>query len=504
MKSILVLGAGKSSGYLISYLIDEATVNGWNIVIADNNREAALEKTGRSPVAEVVSLNAHDLVARRALISKATAVISLLPPAFHYSVALDCLGLGVHFFTASYIDPQLETLRVEVEQKGLLFLCEIGLDPGIDHMSAMQMINEVKSAGGKIRSFKSHCGGLVAPESDDNPWHYKISWNPRNVVLAGEAGAVYKENGEITHLPYRQLFKAENTVEIPELGELCWYANRNSLPYMELYGLRDCGTFLRTTLRYPEFCLGWKTLVDLGFTNQTSMYDTDGMTLQHFFHTHLQTNDFAGWLDSNITSGFRETTDMFEKIQRLISLEEDDPENIQEDLKKFLLINDRGELDAVGVEEIKMKAAERLAWQKHEANLILNQLLFLGMNDDEMVINKGICSAADVLQFALEKKLALKDGDRDMIVMLHEIVYELDGKIYEGKSSLIVKGEDHIQTAMAKTVGLPLGIAASLFLRGQISVKGLQIPVISEVYKPVLAALSINRISFTETHRIVE
>jgi saccharopine dehydrogenase-like NADP-dependent oxidoreductase len=381
---------------------------------------------------------------------------------------------------------------------------ELGLDPGIDHMSARQMINEVNHAGGKIRSFKSHCGGLVAPESDDNPWHYKISWNPRNVVLAGKAGAVYKEDGEIKHLPYQLLFNAANTVEIPDLGELCWYANRDSLPYMELYGLEKCHSFLRTTLRYPEFCLGWKTLIDLGFTDETQMYDTDGMTLQHFFRTHLQKNGFAEWLDLNITEGFRETTDVFEKIKRLIDLEEDDPESIQDDLKKFMLINEHGELDAISVEEIKLKAAARLAWQKHEASLILNQLLFLGMNDDELLINRGICSAADVLQFTIERKLVLKDGDRDMIVMLHEMVYELDGETYEGKSSLIVKGEDHINTAMARTVGLPLAIAASLFLKGKIAVTGLHIPVIREVYEPVLAALRTNRISFTESHRLAE
>jgi saccharopine dehydrogenase-like NADP-dependent oxidoreductase len=503
MDSILVLGAGKSSVYLIEYLIAEANTHGWKIIVADNDPAAALEKTGGSPIAEVTALDIHNSPARKHVIARATIVISLLPPTLHYFVALDCLEFGKHLFTASYIDDDLEKLRQEVEAKNILFLCELGLDPGIDHMSAMQMIDDICKAGGKINSFKSHCGGLVAPESDDNPWHYKISWNPRNVVLAGQAGAVYKEAGEITHLAYQQLFKAENTVEIPELGELCWYANRNSLPYMELYGLESCETFLRTTLRYPEFCLGWKTLVDLKLTDQSLMYDTDGMTLQRFFKLHFAQNGFAEWLETNVTSGFRNTTDMLQKIERLISLDEDPPANVHDDLKKFMLIDDRGQLNTVGLDEIKIKAAEQVAWQKHEASLLLKQLIWLGMSDDESVINKGNCSAADVLQFALEQKLSLNPGDRDMVVMLHEIGYELGGKIYEGKASLIVKGEDHIHTAMAKTVGLPLAVAASLFLQGKIKLTGLHIPVLKEIYEPVLSSLKRNSITFTEMHAIV-
>jgi saccharopine dehydrogenase-like NADP-dependent oxidoreductase len=503
MNSILILGAGKSSVYLIEYLIEEARLNHWKIRVADYDIEAARAKTGNSVFAEVMFLDIHDMDSRKKIISEATLVISLLPPALHYFVALDCLELGKHLFTASYIDENIRKLSAEIGEKNLLFLCELGLDPGIDHMSAMQMINEIRDSGGKIHSFKSHCGGLVAPENDDNPWHYKISWNPRNVVLAGQAGAVFKDSGEIIHVPYDQLFKPENTVEIPELGELCWYANRNSIPYMELYKLDSCHTFLRTTLRYPEFCLGWKNLVDLKLTDETIKYETDGMTLQSFFKQHFSQHGFAEWVDKTLTAGFRETAEILEKIEMLITLSEDPAEDVKDDLKKFMLIDEYGHLNTIGIDEIKLKAADRVAWQKHEASLIINQLVFLGM-DDELLINKGNCSAADVLQFALEKKLALNDGDKDMIVMLHEVDYILDGKSFHARASLIVKGEDNIHTAMAKTVGLPLGMAASLFLQGQLPLKGLQIPVTKEVYDPVMRGLKSKGISFLETHKVID
>ncbi|RYY13794.1 MAG: saccharopine dehydrogenase [Chitinophagaceae bacterium] len=503
MNSILILGAGKSSVYLIEYLIEEARQYEWKIRVADYNIEAARTKTGNSPYAEAIFLDIHDIEARKELIADSTIVISLLPPTLHYFVALDCLELGKHLFTASYIDENIRQLRSEIEEKKLLFLCELGLDPGIDHMSAMQMIDSIREAGGIIHSFKSHCGGLVAPENDDNPWHYKISWNPRNVVLAGQAGAVFKESGEIIHLPYHQLFQPENTVEIPELGELCWYANRNSIPYMELYGLETCHTFLRTTLRYPEFCLGWKNLVDLKLTDETIRYDTDGMTLQTFFKLHFSQHGFAEWVDKNLTSKFRETAEILDKIEMLINLSEDPADDLKDDLKKFMLIDENGQLNTIGIDEIKLKAADRVAWQKHEASLIINQLVFLGMNDD-LLINKGICSAADVLQFALEKKLTLNEGDKDMVVMLHEVDYSLGGKNFHANASLIVKGEDNIHTAMAKTVGLPLGIAASLFLQGRLPLSGLRIPVTSEVYTPVMNGLKIRGIIFHENNETVE
>nr|WP_262713770.1 saccharopine dehydrogenase C-terminal domain-containing protein [Pseudobacter ginsenosidimutans] len=275
--------------------------------------------------------------------------------------------------------------------------------------------------------------GLVAPESDNNPWHYKISWNPRNVVMAGKAGAVYKENNEKVEIPYTALFNVNNTVQTPGLGELAWYANRDSLSYIPIYGLEESLTFLRTTLRYPAFNAGWKQIIWLHLTDETVMYNTDGLPLSAFFREHFRVHD---------------TTDV------IAALSKEDP--------------------------------------------FYQQLDFLGLNDEATRINKGLCTAADVLQFALEQKLVLASHDKDMIVMLHEIDYLLNGQIQHIKSCLLVKGEDQLRTAMAKTVGLPLGIAAKLILLNEIKLTGLHIPILPEIYEPVLKELYQNGIIFHE------
>ena len=292
-------------------------------------------------------------------------------------------------------------------------------------MSAMQLIHQIQNNGGEITSFQSHCGGLVAPESDDNPWHYKISWNPRNIVLAGKAGAVYKEDGIEKKLAYEDLFSSNKKVSIPNFGEYAWYANRDSVSYAELYDLERAQTFIRTTLRHPAFCFGWKHIIDLKLTDEATFYDTDGLSIAAFFR------------ERNIT----EST-----------------------------IND---------------------------DLFLQQLLYLGLKE-ETLINRGKCSIADVLQFLLERKLTLQPTDKDLVLMLHEIEYMHNGKQCKTKSCLAVKGDDNIHTAMAKTVGLPLGIAATLLLQNQIRETGLHIPIVPSVYQPVLKELAQQGISFAE------
>jgi saccharopine dehydrogenase-like NADP-dependent oxidoreductase len=433
MKQILVFGAGKSATCLIDYLIRETATYQWGLTVVDGNLELASSKTEGAPHARAIAINVEQDEARRALVYAADIVISLLPPFLHYLVAKDCLQYGKNLLTASYVDEKITALRDEVAAKGLLFLCEMGLDPGIDHMSAMQLIANIRAKGGAINSFRSHCGGLVAPESDDNPWHYKISWNPRNVVMAGKAGAVYKDNNQKVEIAYSDLFHADNTVQVPGLGELAWYANRDSLSYIPVYGLDGSSTFLRTTLRYPAFNAGWEQIVRLQLTNENAIYNTEGLSLSAFFREHFRNYDTSAIIDE---------------------LSVRDP--------------------------------------------FYHQLNFLGMNDDATLINKGHCSAADILQFALERKLALAPHDKDMIVMLHEIDYLLNGKLHQSKSCLIVKGEDQLRTAMAKTVGLPLGIAAKLILLGEISLTGLHIPILPEIYNPVLKELNQNGIIFQE------
>jgi len=500
MKHIAVFGAGKSATCLIEYLIGEAAKENWLVTVADSNLSLAQSKINNAPNARAMAVDVQDELQRSNVVQMADIVISLLPPALHYLVARDCLLYGKHLLTASYLDDKMRVLESAIAQKGILFLCETGLDPGIDHMSAMQLINNIKVKGGRIISFKSHCGGLVAPQSDDNPWHYKISWNPRNIVMAGKAGATFKENGLIRRLEYEQLFDASRVVNIPELSYLAWYPNRDSISYIDLYNLQEAETFVRTTLRYPEFCFGWKNIIDLKLTDETPQYNTDGMTLQQFFQQHFSKYGFSEWIEKQLTSRFAQTKQLLEKLQQLLEAEQEVDDEDRQALQKFMMVDDNGELMDVNLDEVKTQAAATVAGQMHEANLSMKQLLYLGMDDDKTVINKGLCSAAGVLQFAMEQKLALHDSDKDMIVMLHEIEYEEQGQLKKTSSCLIVEGEDALHTAMAKTVGLPLGIAAKLILQGKIRRRGLHIPVLPDIYEPVLQELKQQGIAFRETY----
>jgi saccharopine dehydrogenase-like NADP-dependent oxidoreductase len=447
MKKILLFGAGKSATILIDYLVDHAATENWFVTVVDADINLARSKTGNSANARAVSFDINDTVERNLQISEADIVISLLPPALHTIVAKTCIEKNKNLLTASYVDEEIRKMQAEIAGRNLIFFCEMGLDPGIDHMSAMKLIDQIREEGGKVTSFISHCGGLVAPESDDNPWHYKISWNPRNILLAGKSGAHYRQDGEEKRLTYEQLFTADRKVEIPGLGALSWYPNRDSLSYASLYGLEDACTFIRTTLRHPDFMVGWKKVIEMKLTDETPAYETNGKSLSGFFKEHLEKWGFSNWASQKITN------------------------------------------------------AKKGYHASPGDSLVINQLAFLGKNDETSMIQKGYCSAADVMQLALETKLALKPNDKDMIVMLHEIGFENPGKQMLGSeisSSLVVYGENSLRTAMAKTVGLPLGIAAKLILNGTIRQKGLLIPTSKEIYEPVLKELEAHGVRFQE------
>ena len=422
MKTIVLIGAGKSATVLIDYLVAEARINDWKFIVADSNREQVLSKTNNSPFAEAVQLDVTNEAQRTELIQKAHVVISMMPPALHFLIAKDCVEYRKHLLTASYLDDKMKSLQDEVNERKLLFLCEMGLDPGIDHMSAMRIIDGIKAKGGSITSFKSHCGGLVAPESDDNPWHYKISWNPRNIVMAGQSGAVYKLNNETKTVKYADLFDVSNKIVFDGLENLAFYPNRDSLSYIPTYKLPDAATFMRTTLRHVDFFRGWNAIVHAGLTNETENIQPTGLT-------------FAKW------------------------------------------------------------SAPVLPFVNDENKAMLQ---FLGLFEDALV-PAAAKNSADILQFLAETKLKMLPADKDMIVMLHEFEYVLEGKNKSLKSCLVVKGEDSLRTAMAKTVGLPLGIAAKLILNGSIRSKGLHIPTSKEIYDPVLQELELAGIKFTET-----
>ena len=493
MKNILLFGAGKSASVLIEYLIENAAENNWHVTVADADKSLIESKTNDHPSSTAVSVDITNNEKRQDLIKNSDLVISMMPPFLHILIAKDCVAYSKHLLTASYADEQIKLLADEVKEKGILFLCEMGLDPGIDHMSAMQIIDDIKEKGGKITSFKSHCGGLVAPESDNNPWHYKISWNPRNVVLAGKAGAEYKLDGKIVKERYEDLFDAERkiTVDDQTIKELSYYPNRNSLPYIDLYGLQDAKTFLRTTLRYPDFMLGWKQIISLDLTDETSAYDSDGLSVGRFFEQHF---DKTGHTES-LKIELQENESYTETVINILA-ETLDPAGADD-----LVIGEDARLHAKVENDSGGTSLHDLVQTAHDGNKVLKQLYFLGLDDDETLINKGVISAADGLQFALENKLVLSPADKDMIVMQHEIKYELKHTTNELVSSLIVIGKDNVHTAMAKTVGLPLGIAAKLILNGTINLSGLHLPVIQEIYVPVLAELKKNGIIFSEKNK---
>jgi saccharopine dehydrogenase-like NADP-dependent oxidoreductase len=284
MTNILVLGAGRSSSSLISYLLQQAQLHDWRITIGDVSAEAAREKIGDHPFGFPIVFNIHDSEVNDAVIKNADVVISLLPAHFHPLVAVRCLTLKKHLLTASYVSDEMKGFHAEAEQNGLLFLNECGLDPGIDHMSAMQIIDRIRQEGGKLTSFESFTGGLIAPDTDVmNPWRYKFTWNPRNVVMAGQSTAKYLEQGKFKYIPYQQLFKRITSVSVPGYGEYEGYANRDSLKYIETYQLNDVHTMLRGTLRNKGYCGAWDVFVQLGCCDDTyEMENVGEMTHRSF------------------------------------------------------------------------------------------------------------------------------------------------------------------------------------------------------------------------------
>lgn len=439
MKTVLVFGAGKSATVLVDYLLKNAELFNWQLLLVDADLALASSKLGHSTRGKAYSFDVLDSQQRTSFIEKSDLVISLLPPQLHIEVAKDCLLLGKNLLTASYINPAIRELESQIKAKRILFLCEMGLDPGIDHMSALSLLDTIREKGGHVTSFISHCGGLVAPESDNNPWHYKISWNPRNVVTAGREGAKFKQGGDTVVLNQQEIFSEVKRVSIEGAGEFAWYPNRDSLSYISLYGLEQTKNFIRTTLRHPGYVKAWKNILELELTHDKPVYTLSHPNLKKAFDHHFS--------EAGKTA----------KVDQL---------------------------------------------QSEDAGFA-KQLQFLGVADEETILPFENFTPAQLLQFSLENKLLLAPQDKDMIVMLHEINYQLAGKSYEVKSSLVVKGTDAFHTAMAKTVGLPLGIMASLLLKEKIKLIGLKVPIEKEIYQPVLAALEAEGICFRDTEALL-
>ncbi|MEI8142180.1 MAG: saccharopine dehydrogenase C-terminal domain-containing protein [Chitinophagia bacterium] len=430
---ILIIGAGKSATVLIQYLQQKAVENDWYVVLADGDEAAAKNKWNNAPNGTALGINIENEIDRQNLVQNADIVVSMLPAQLHFLVAKDCLYFEKPLFTASYVDDNMRSIANEIETKQLLFLCEMGLDPGIDHMSAMAIIDEIYEKGGKITSFKSHCGGLVAPESDNNPWHYKISWNPRNIILAGKAGAIYLEDGLTVTKNYQEIFDQAPMVHLSGIGHLAYYPNRNSLSYIDTYQLHGVNNFMRTTLRYPAFCTGWNAIVQLHLTDETVIELTPNTSVKNWFETHIQQH------------------------------------NLEQVLAKF-----------------------------NQDSSIKAQLEFIGLYEST-TIPAEFNSNASILQWLLEGKWKLAATDKDLVVMLHEIEYSIGDRQFKLDSSMVLKGEDAINTAMATTVGLPLAMGVCAYLKGEIQMTGLHIPIEARIYKPILKSLAEEGIVFQET-----
>lgn len=440
MKTILVLGAGRSSSALITYLLQRAASHNWKIVVGDVSEAAARLRIGGSTRGHAVLFDIRDEAKSTEVIISADIVISLMPAHLHPLVAKICVAHKKHLLNASYVSPEIQALHEEAVRNGVLLLNECGLDPGIDHMSAMEVIHKIKAAGGKLITFESFTGGLISPETDpENPWRYKFTWNPRNVMMAGQATARFLQEGQFKFIPYQQLFKRITKVHVDGFGEYEGYANRDSLKYVDTYGLQGIRNMLRGTLRNAGYCAAWNVLVQLGCCDDSfKLEGVAGMTHRDFINAFLN-------------------------------------------------------YDAQLMVEEKLCAAFKILPNGPE----MKRLRWSGLFDREPIgLKEG--TPAQVLEHILNKKWRMNPGDKDLIVMWHRFVYEVNGVKKEIHASLSAVGDDADYTAMAKTVGLPLGIAAKLILENKILTRGVCIPVSAEFYEPILHELRTLGISLTE------
>lgn len=439
MQTILVAGAGKSSTFLINYLLSHAPANKWKILVADGSQDAILQKTKNNPFSESAPVDITNKSERQRLVKKSDIVVSLMPPQLHILLAKDCLEFKKNLITSSYISPEMKEMDAAVKAADLMFMCEMGLDPGIDHMTASQIIHSIQRVAASITSFESFCGGLIAPESDNNPWHYKFTWNPKNVITAGQGGSSFLQNGKNVSIPYEKTFENNKKVKVDGYGTFSYYPNRDSLRYLDLYDVPEVNTFLRATLRQPDFCKGWQAVVALDLTNEQE-------TLKGF-------STYAEWL--KFKTGWQ------------------------------------------GVVSLKDHVAQKLQTPSKEK--VLGMLEWLGIFEENPILTQRDNSASILLDLLLEK-WAMKPEDKDMVVMQHEVEYMHRNKASRLVSSMVVKGEDREHSAMAKTVGLPMGILARGIINRKINApKGVLIPNMASVYKPVLSELKHHGIQFRET-----
>ncbi|WP_111708796.1 saccharopine dehydrogenase family protein [Lutibacter citreus] len=440
MQNILIIGAGKSTASLITYLLNNAKKHCFKVTIGDLNLELAKKIINNHPNGVAISLDIFNEIELNKAIKKANVVISMLPARFHMIVAEVCLQNSKHLVTASYVSKEMEALNTKVAEKNLIFLNEIGLDPGIDHMSAKQVLDSIKDKGGKILLFESFTGGLIAPESDNNLWNYKFTWNPRNVVLAGQGGASkFIQEGKYKYIPYHKLFRRSEILHIDGYGKFEAYANRDSLKYRSIYGLNNILTLYRGTIRRVGFSKAWNVFVQLGMTDDS--YTIEGS----------ETMSYRDFTNSFLAYNPNDSVEL--KLRHYLKIDQDD-----------------------------------IIWEK------LLELDIFNANKKVGLIN---ATPAQILEKILKDSWTLKKDDKDMILMQHIFGYEINGEKKQIESSMVCIGDNQTYTAMAKSVGLPVAIAALKILNGEIKATGVLIPVSKEIYEPILLELTKYGISFT-------
>ncbi|PIE61739.1 MAG: saccharopine dehydrogenase [Desulfobacterales bacterium] len=438
MKNILILGAGLVSKPGVVFLLE----NGLNVTVASRTLEKAENIVAGFENGQAVGLMVEDSDALDALVQKNDIIVSLLPWTHHIIVANACLKHNKFMATTSYVSDAIRALDEDVKSKNLLFLNEIGVDPGIDHMSAMRVIDNVHAEGGKIKQFYSICGGLPAPACNDNPFGYKFSWSPKGVVLASKNSARYLKDGNIVNISGDDLFANYQVETVEELGEFEVYPNRDSLPYKDVYGLKDALTIFRGTYRNKGWCDTLKKVVELGLVDDRPLSDLSGTTFKQMMA------DLAG---------------------------------------------------ASKTDDVMAAVAQKVGLDKH--HFVIKNLDWLGLFNDEPL--PDLDNRLDIFCDKLLEKLIYKDGEIDMLLLRHTFMVEnADHSEKTITSTMIDYGIPHGDSSMARTVSLPLGIGIKLMAEGKINLTGVQIPTVKEIYEPVLKGLEALNIKMVEKIRM--
>lgn len=434
MKHVLVLGAGLVAAPLVRHLLD----HGYRVRVASRTLEKAQALVSGRAEGQAVRFDiTEDLTSLGELVGSTDLAVSLLPYTYHVQVAKACLQHRKPLLTTSYVSEDMQSLDEEARQAGVLLLNELGLDPGIDHMSAMRIIDCAHDAGGQVRTFRSFCGGLPAPEANDNPLGYKFSWSPRGVVLAGRNDARYLENGRIVEVPNERLFARHYVTWVDGLGDYEAYPNRDSVPYVQRYGIPEVETMYRGTLRYLGWCDVMLKLNQLGYFSLETRPDLRAST-------------------------FRDV--MAELIDR------EDTNDLRAHLAAHLNVAPNSG--------------------------VMMAVKWLGLLDADSAFEQT--TLLDGLADRMLERMAYREGERDMVVLVHQFEVEYDDRDEAITSTLIEFGDPEGDTAMARTVGLPAAVGARMILEGEISLSGVHIPVSPDIYEPILNGLERLDISFDE------